>query len=234
MRHLDKRQWSVAFGAVALSLGVGGAIYATIPTGNVITGCYMKSGGTLRVIDAAVTQCKATETLLQWNVQGPIGPVGPQGPAGPKGEDGAPGPAGPQGAQGIQGEPGPEGPAGTSDAYFNRNARVGISSDGAEHEVAKLSLPPGSYAVGGKGVARDTDHTAFVVCRLRAGATVLDTTALVVEDDGLDEVDWAGYSLSGGVNLPGGGDVRLVCATGTDGVDVFDNVLSAIKVTTLH
>ena len=44
-----------------------------IPTGNVLTGCYTKSGGALRVIDATVTTCKASETRLDWNVQGPKG-----------------------------------------------------------------------------------------------------------------------------------------------------------------
>ena len=57
---------------------------------------------------------------------------------------------------------------------------------------------------------------------------------MVVEDDGLDEVDWVSYALGGGVSLPSGGDVRMSCGTGTDGVDALDNVLTAIEVTTLH
>jgi len=42
------------------------------------------------------------------------------------------------------------------------------------------------------------------------------------------------YALGGGVSLPSGGDVRMSCGTGTDGVDALDNVLTAIEVTTLH
>lgn len=216
-------------------VGVGAAVTtvvsATIPTNNVISGCYTRSGGMLRVIDPKVTSCKSTETSLEWNVQGPVGPPGPQGP---KGDQGEPGPLGPQGPQGIQGIPGPAGAAGTANAYFGRSPTTGIISDGTQKDVATVTLPPGNYVLFGKGVIRDFDHTAFVVCRLRTGSTVLDTTAVVVEDDGLDEVDWVSYALGGGVSLPSGGDVRMSCGTGTDGVDALDNVLTAIEVTTLH
>ena len=62
---------------------------ATIPdSGGVIHGCYTKSGGSLRVIDASVTNCKSTETSLNWSQTGPKGPTGSMGAAGP------PGPAG--------------------------------------------------------------------------------------------------------------------------------------------
>lgn len=85
---------TIALGGVAV---VGSVAYATIPTDGVIYGCYSKSGGNLRVIDASVTKCGAKETSLSWNVEGaegPEGPAGPQGPPGADGEDGAQGPAG--------------------------------------------------------------------------------------------------------------------------------------------
>jgi hypothetical protein len=47
----------------------------------VIHSCYAKSGGGVRVIDATVTNCKATETSLDWNQQGPAGAQGPKGGA---------------------------------------------------------------------------------------------------------------------------------------------------------
>jgi hypothetical protein len=76
----------------AIAVALAGTAYATIPDGNgVIHGCYAKSGGTLRVIDASVTNCKTGETALDWNQQGQPGP---------KGDPGEPGPAGPQGAPG--------------------------------------------------------------------------------------------------------------------------------------
>ena len=85
----------------------------------------------------------------------------------------------------------------------------------------------------GKGVIRDFDHTALVQCRLRAGATVLDTTEVGTEDDGFDEIDSVSYALAG-ASAPGGGQVRMTCGTLTDGVDALHNVLTAIEVTTLH
>src|ERR1700747_1926397 len=58
----------VAIAAAAL-LVVAGVAYATIPdSGGVIHGCYSRSGGSLRVIDAGVTNCSKSETALDWNV----------------------------------------------------------------------------------------------------------------------------------------------------------------------
>jgi hypothetical protein len=72
-------------GAVA-TVALAGTAYATIPGGDgAIHGCYAKSGGTLRVIDAAVTACKSGETALDWNQQGVPGPSGPQGQPGVSG-----------------------------------------------------------------------------------------------------------------------------------------------------
>lgn len=91
--------------------------FASIPGANgVISGCYSRSGGALRVIDSSVTQCKQGETSLNFNQTGPQGPQGIQGPVGPAGPQGDQGPAGPQGAQGIQGEQGPAGPQGPAGA----------------------------------------------------------------------------------------------------------------------
>jgi hypothetical protein len=104
--------------AVVVGGGVAGA--AGPDAGGAITGCYDKSGGNLRVIDAAGS-CKPSETRIQWNEQGPagaqgaVGPAGPTGavgPAGPAGAKGETGPAGPTGAPGPQGEQGMAGPAG--------------------------------------------------------------------------------------------------------------------------
>jgi hypothetical protein len=97
--------------AVALA---GGAAYALIPQDGVITGCYAKATGVLRIIDAAVATCRGGEVALSWNqqgVQGPQGPVGPVGPAGPAGTDGVDGVDGQDGADGIDGAPGEPGPA---------------------------------------------------------------------------------------------------------------------------
>ena len=97
--------------AAALAIG-GGLAYATIPGGGVIHGCYLKSGGALRVVDVSTSGCKATETSLDWNVEGPAGPAGAPGPAGPKGDKGDTGAQGPTGAVGDAGAQGPAGPQG--------------------------------------------------------------------------------------------------------------------------
>jgi len=100
----------------ALVVGGGAALAAPPTTGGVITACHDNRGqGALRIVaeDAA---CKANETRLQWNQQGPAGEPGPQGanglagPAGPQGPAGERGPAGPAGPAGAQGEAGPAGP----------------------------------------------------------------------------------------------------------------------------
>ena len=64
-----------------------GEAQAVIPDNGVYTGCYQKSGGTLRVIDAS-QQCKSSEIRITWNEVGPRGDQGPAGPQGPQGEQG--------------------------------------------------------------------------------------------------------------------------------------------------
>lgn len=152
--RIPRRLLQGAAVAAAVSIGAAGIAAATIPTDNVIDACYSKSGGTLRVIDSSVTNCKQGETSLAWNVQGPkggqgdIGPVGPAGPAGP---------AGPEGPEGPEGPAGPTGPAGSAvafDAYdFNLKA---ISGSG--RALVTLELPAGRYAIFGKATVEN--HTA--------------------------------------------------------------------------
>jgi hypothetical protein len=121
LRHI--RSWktvAVAATLVAvLSTGIGMAAIPSSGTG-VITACYKKSGGNVRVIDAqAGAVCDPNnEQLVSWNQTGPQGATGAPGapgatgPAGPAGPAGATGPAGPQGATGAPGAPGATGPAG--------------------------------------------------------------------------------------------------------------------------
>lgn len=74
---------ALVLGAVLLA-GVVGLVYAGIPgTNGVITGCYKKSNGRLRVIDAEDgAKCKKGERRLRWNRTGPPGPRGLQGAPG--------------------------------------------------------------------------------------------------------------------------------------------------------
>ena len=97
--YLSKKLVAVA--VVVVAAVAGSAAFAAIPdAGGVVHGCYVKSGGSLRVIDASVTKCKSTETSLDWNQQGQQGLPGPQGPKGDTGATGATGPQGPKGDTG--------------------------------------------------------------------------------------------------------------------------------------
>ncbi len=71
--------------ALALTLLATGLAPASAlaQTSGVINACSGKALGTLRLVDAGTT-CRAGETLVSWNVQGPAGETGPAGPAGPQ------------------------------------------------------------------------------------------------------------------------------------------------------
>jgi hypothetical protein len=67
---------------VAAGVGVAAAAIPDSNTG-IITACYQKQRGMLRVIDAeAGESCRNSERQLSWNQQGPQGPQGPAGPPG--------------------------------------------------------------------------------------------------------------------------------------------------------
>src|SRR5215471_16423164 len=84
---------ATAAGIAVLAVGSGVAL-ATIPgSGGVVSGCYAKKDGSLRVIDSTA-QCRSGEAALNWNQTGPQGPQGSQGPQGA---------TGPQGAAGVSG-----------------------------------------------------------------------------------------------------------------------------------
>ena len=76
-------------------------------TAGVIHACREPITGLIRQINSG--HCLRAETIVHWNITGPMGPAGPPGPQGVPGE---PGSAGPQGIAGPEGPPGPQGPAG--------------------------------------------------------------------------------------------------------------------------
>src|SRR5436190_6825611 len=145
----------------AAALLAGGFAFATIPDASgVIHGCYMKNGGTIRVIDDGVTKCAQNETSLNWNNAGPRGPQGipgPQGVPGPQGSQGASGPQGPSGLQGPPGLPGPAGQNAVSHGYYDSNT-LNIASDDP-YVAATLTLPPGNFLVFGKVEATNLSPT---------------------------------------------------------------------------
>jgi type VI protein secretion system component Hcp len=79
--------------AAALTALVAGSIaWASVPDPRgMITGCYDKQSGALRVTDTQTglpKACGAKELQLLWNQQGPQGVPGPQGAQGPQGPAG--------------------------------------------------------------------------------------------------------------------------------------------------
>jgi hypothetical protein len=86
------RKWWIASGVAMVLVviaGVGIAAAAIPDSGTgVITACYQKQRGMLRVIDAeAGDSCRNSEQQLSWNQQGPQGPPGPAGPPGISGRE---------------------------------------------------------------------------------------------------------------------------------------------------
>ena len=84
---------SALVGAAVAAIVVSGSLaIAAIPnsTTKVITGCYLKTSGTLRVVDKQANKtCKTTEIELSWNQQGVKGDTGSQGLPGLTGATGA-------------------------------------------------------------------------------------------------------------------------------------------------
>jgi len=97
--------------AVAVLVAFAGGAYAAtggIPGPNgVITGCYNKNTGQLRVIKSSKRCNRKLERRLTWNQIGRRGLTGAIGAPGRKGDTGA---AGAIGAQGPKGDTGPAGP----------------------------------------------------------------------------------------------------------------------------
>lgn len=101
VKRSAKTLWAAVLG-VAATAAIGSIAWAAIPnSAGVISGCYEKRTGILRVIDAAAGKtCLSFESPISWNQKGPMGDGGPPGPPGADGEDGAPGAAGSQGDPG--------------------------------------------------------------------------------------------------------------------------------------
>jgi hypothetical protein len=202
---------SVVLAVVAAALAaVGGVAYASIPdSSGVIHACYLRSGGSLRVVDASVTGCKSTETALNWNQQGPPGPAGPAGPAGPTGATGATGATGPAG---------PAGPAGTSGAahgYFGTDSNS-LGPGQTQDIVTVSNLPTGTYLVWADIEVDGINDTATVFCGLYSGSQLLNPSTggawiTTVQTSGVSGSQGSA-GISGATTLASGTQLRLHCA----------------------
>ena len=123
-------------GLLAVGFAAVGIAYAAIPNGGVISGCYAKNSGSLRVIDSPTTTCRNGENALAWNQQGPKGDKGDQGLKGDKGD------------QGLKGDKGDPGQPGSSAAYTNYGSgSLQDIAEGDTQTVASVTLPTGSYTL---------------------------------------------------------------------------------------
>jgi hypothetical protein len=239
--------------AVGMACGMTAAAQAAIPDSNgVISACYLKFGGALRVIDSSHQHCATPfEAALQWNVQGPIGPQGPQGNVGPQGPAGATGPQGPQGNAGPQGPVGPEGPAGpqgpagASGASSATFAFVGPFSDrthdpsigSSMSEVLSKNLSgAGTWAVSVTANTTednegDDDEVRQVSCELHNadGGVIGSARDRRAIPEGA-EVD-PSLALNGGATTPsGGGTVSLWCSSTADNAALDEAQMMLIQV----
>src|SRR5262245_2637116 len=224
MHASPRRRAMFILTAVAALALVTTAVFATIPSNNVISACYTKSGGTLRVIDGTVTNCKPAETALAWNVQGGKGDTGQQGtagPAGPAGQNGAQGPAGPAGPTGPAGErgpAGPAGPAGISGARFVPLEFVDLPDSGDFVLVATSVMPAGSYVVTATAgfIEGPVNDQNVVICELRHNNNFMGDQRTGIPSGFLDltqtEVDLGHLAITGGAPAVADGDsISLWC-----------------------
>jgi hypothetical protein len=136
------KRFVVLFTAAVMSLVIAGVALATIPNAGVISACYAKSGGTLRVLDASTGSCSSKETSLAWNVQGAQGETGAIGATGATGATGPAGPVGPGGPAGPAGPVGPTGPSGGVSGYE-------IVSGDVPGGGGTVLCPTGKHVLGG-------------------------------------------------------------------------------------
>ena len=220
---MSNRTKLAAGAAVLVALVAGGVSYASIPgAGGVISACYDKQSGQVRIYDAGggiPKGCGKTETAISWNQQGPKGDkgdTGPQGPAGPTGGAGPPGPAGPAGATGPAG---PAGSAGTSAAFSASRGAVTVA--GLTTIISK-TLPAGNYVL--------TAHVNLI----NPGSEGADGYCDIDGDHGdlyySDVHLWlANVTLTSAITHPGG-PVLVTCTEESGNIDVRNASLTAIKV----
>jgi len=227
-----RKRWVIA-GILGFVAAAAGTALATIPSSGVITSCYLKSGGALRVIDDGVTGCKANETTLAWNVQGPQGPQGPKGDPGQPGATGAEGPAGPQGPQGPEGEKGDDGTPGVSEAYLRAILGADVPEGGAQAEIVRVDLPAGLYALTTKGYMFAINELAQSGnCDLFVGATHVDHAEWSAPRDLLFARE--AVTLLGTANLSAPASVRVTCNTLDDLVTANRFAILAVRVGALR
>jgi hypothetical protein len=200
---------------LAVGCAVVGIVYAAIPNGNVITGCYKNDNGSLRVIDATqTTSCKPGETKLEWGQQGPQGIKGDKGDKGDMGDKGDPG------------------PPGSAAAYTNYgNGSLQEIAQGDTQTVASVTLPTGSYTLMAEVyVTQGGDDTRFGTCSFAPGPPYVNgSSALADVADGRSQ----GLPLIGDVTVTSGTLPVFLRCSGLDGAIKATGALIATQVGTI-
>ncbi len=202
--------------------------FASIPAANgVIYTCYSNTNGGLRVIDNSTTQCKSSETALNFNQTGPQGVQGPAGPAGPQGVQGETGATGATGATGETGATGPAGAAGTSEAYFaQEGSEVRVTTG---QIVVSKQVPAGSYVINAVVDATNYDYDPQTLhCFLSTGEFVYTRLGVIGEGGGgsrrIPMPDVATFNAPTTITLTCGGY----------NISVLTRKITAIKVDAIH
>jgi hypothetical protein len=215
LKMTGKRQLFVGVLVGVLFSGVAVAV-ASIPDSGtkVISGCYIKRSGALRVIDyQRGIRCLTTEVLLQWNQGGPQGLQGLQGP---------------QGLQGLQGPAG-EAIVGYVHARTSGQDTVPLYSGPITATIASLTLPAGKHVVTAKVVIQSNypgtavnvfcslrpgldDHIDFSQTTVTFASTYAQTLVLTGASDSVGEVDVDLQCSAAPMNSPAPSDTRLATA----------------------
>lgn len=225
---------AASLAATGLAVGVAAAARGLIRDAAVISACRSTSSGALRVPSPG-SACKATETPLQWNVEGPPGAPGPVG---------ALGPVGPAGVQGLPGPVGPAGPAGPTGRFESISQLAGaacttsVGTSGrvetglAQGDTITLRCRPVAPAplrhvilneVDYDGIGVDAGGFVELVNRGIAGADLTGLAVVLV--DGATLREYARFPLSG--SLPAGGYLVLPADPqngSPDGIALYDTL----------
>ena len=201
-----KRFW-VGVTVVGMA-GIAAISYAAIPQNGVITGCFPRAGGTLRVIDATTGNCKSSEQKLEWNQQGPQGPAGEQGVAGPTG------PIGP--TEGVNSTDVEEVPVDDLDTFDFTDQYGGLRASWADD--------------GGENYPYADDFQSTLTTT-RAGKLFLTLRAWVALDCSGGGLGWAWIKLDG---QPVKGSLTRVSAVGDEPQQVLTGVTSGVVAAGQH
>ena len=146
-------------------------------------------------------------------------------------------PAGAQGPAGPAGPTGPTGPMGPSNAYAIDSANNILDWNGAEQTVATLNLPSaGNYVLFAKVLGNNnTAAVASLNCKLRLGATILDSGFDVVDVDSAGaDLDRAYIPLGGAGTAAAATTATVTCTSTQPNGNWLNRVITAVKVGSIN